>query len=156
MYRLSLALTFVSLLAVTAAHAQDGDINGPRTDQKQGISSYIKGHEGRDSTTIGGVGVSKKQDIRRTSSGNLNLSDEKLAALKAAAKRAGLQRTPSVSFTVAVGAAVPKQAGAHDLPPSLEAIVPSGNTMTYVLAQNRLILIDKSTQRIVAIVPGVG
>jgi hypothetical protein len=144
------------LMAMTAAQAQSGGVNGPRTDQKQGTSSYISGNDGRGGTTIGGVGISRQQDIRRTSSGTLHFSPQKIAALKTAAKKANLQRRQSVAFTVAVGAAVPRQADAHDLPPSLQAILPSGNTMNYILVQRQLILVDKNTARIVAIIPNIG
>ena len=82
----------ILLVAATAAEAQSSDVNGVRTDQKQGTSAYIKGNEGRSGTTIGGIGISEKQDIRRTSSGKLNFSRQKLAALKAAAQKAGLQK----------------------------------------------------------------
>lgn len=144
-----------SVLLATGAFAQgQPDINGPRTDQQQGTSGYIKGNQ--QGETIGGAGLSRQEDIRRTSSGEIALSQGAHAALRSAAASGELHRTDRVAFTVAVGAAVPQQAGARDLPPALHKDVPSGNQLSYVLVSDSLILVDKRTERIVAIVPGMG
>ncbi len=148
-------IAVATVLFAAGAHAQGNpDINGPRTDTEQGASGYIKGN--RSGETIGGIGLSREQDIRRTSSGQIALSQGAHAALRSAAESGELHRTDGVAFTVAVGAAVPQQAGARDLPPALHNDVPSGNQLSYVLVSDRLILVDKRTERIVAIVPGMG
>lgn len=145
----------ITVLAATA-HAQgSAESNNPRTQQEQGASGYIKGDGGSSSETIGGRGLSRQEDIRRTSSGDIRLSPEVEAALKSAAASGELERSTPPLFTVAIGAAVPQQAGARELPATLKQQVPTGEAMNYILADDRLILIDGRTQRIVAIVPGM-
>lgn len=151
----SMTALLIMAFPAQAENANQG-INGPRTDQERGGSAYIQGNEGRGGTTLRGNGVSRTEDIRRTSSGKVVLSPAQVKKLRDAAKDNDLHRTDSVSFTVSVGAAVPAQSGAEDLPSSLQSAIPSGKMMRYVLVQDRLILIDKRTQRIVAIVPGIG
>jgi len=150
-------IALVTACFAVTAHAQNSpDINGSRTDKSQGASGYIRGQQGRNSETIGGRGISRQEDIRRTSSGDIRLAPEVVSALQTAARNGSLERTQDVRFTVAVGAAVPQQAGARPLPEALKQKVPSGNGMNYILAADRLILVDGRTQRIVAIVPGMG
>jgi hypothetical protein len=153
MTRKTQVITAALLLAAvsTAANAQGGT-NGERTDQRKGESSYIQGTKGG----LGQNGISRTDDIRRTASGNLQFTPQQVAQIRNAVGQAKLKRDDHVAFTIAVGAVVPKQAEARDLPRKVAKAVPSSTPLRYVLARDQLVLIDKLTQRIVAIIPGMG
>jgi hypothetical protein len=144
--------TVTLLCASTAAIAQDNRLNGPRSDQQRGESSYIQQNE---TSGLGKNGQSRTEDIRRTATGDIKFTPQQIEQLHKAVQAAKLERRDSVIFTVAIGAAVPAQAGAKDLPPAVAKTLPTKTPMRYVLAQDRLILIDKKSGRIVGIVPGM-
>lgn len=148
-------LMAATMLCATSgwALAQSGGINGSRSDQQSGESSYIQQNE---TSGLGRSGQSAAEDIRRTASGDIKFSPQQIAQLQRAVHDAKLERRDSVIFTVAIGAAVPAQAGAKDLPPQVARTLPTTTPMRYVLVQDRLILVDRKTSRIVAIVPGMG
>ncbi len=148
----ALVLSCVAFLALPAAQAQQGT-NGPRTDQPSGESSAVK--PGAGTSGLGEVGRSRTEDIRRTSTGKLQLSNEQRRKLKEAVGKARLAHQDHVAFTIAVGASVPQQADARDLPTDVRQAVPLNDKLQYVFVKDRLVLIDKDTRRIVAIVPGM-
>lgn len=138
--------------ALATAAAAQNNVNGERTDQKKGESSYIQ----TKPTGLGQNGISRQDDIRRTASGKLSFTPAQVQAIREAAGKARLKREDHVAFTIAVGAVVPRQGGARNLPASLAKAVPTSTKLRYVLAGNQLILIDRPTSRIVAVIPGVG
>lgn len=163
--RLANRLMMTSMMAAAlalplAAGAQQDNsihgngINGERSSQSQGQSSAVhKGPTG--SNGLGQTGTDRQEDIRRTATGELSLSQDQVAGIRTAVNKAHLKRQDHVSFTIAVGAAVPQQAHARDLPKAVSKVLPVEHKLQYVLVRDRLILLDKDTRRIVAIVPGV-
>ncbi|MGH6789022.1 MAG: DUF1236 domain-containing protein [Pseudolabrys sp.] len=153
--KLLAAAALAGLCAVTAhvSHAQPQP-NGERTNQQQGQSSQIQQNTSRPSG-LKPSGNSRVEDIRRTASGDLTLTREQRTRIRDAVTQSHLDRQQSVGFTIAVGAAVPQQAKARDLPPAVAKAVPSKHRLQYVLVRDQLILVDKQTRRIVAIVPGM-
>ena len=143
---------FVTLWLQGDQAAAQNDVNGPRSDQSKGKSSII---DGKGDNGLGQNGISRIDDIRRTSTGELQFSGQRERQIRDAVGKAHLQKQSHVNFTISVGVAVPKQAAARDLPKPVADAVGAGTPLQYVLAQDRLILIDKKTARIVAIVPGV-
>lgn len=144
----ALAVASSALVTARAAEQFDG-----RSNQEKGESSYIQG----TTSGLGQNGVDRVQDIRRTSTGEMQFSQQQVDQIRNAAKQAKLEREASdVNFTISVGAAVPRQAHTHDLPPQLAKTVPTSTPLRYVLTRDRLVLIDKRTERIVAIIPGMG
>lgn len=131
-----------------------GNPNGERTNQREGQSSDIQQNTTHPQGLPAG-GNSRLEDTRRTSSGELTLNGDQRTQLKNAVKHAKLKRQENVGFTIAVGAAVPQQANTRDLPPAIAKTVPSKHSLQYVLVRDQLILVDKETRRIVAIVPGM-
>ncbi|MGH6664917.1 MAG: DUF1236 domain-containing protein [Pseudolabrys sp.] len=146
------AIAAAVLVAAASAAANAQGTNGERTDQQKGESSYIQGTQ----SSLGQNGISRTGDIRRTATGKLQFTPQQVAQIRDAVGRAKLKREDHVAFTIAVGATVPKQADARDLPRNVAKAVPSSTPMRYVLARDQLVLIDKRTQRIVAIIPGMG
>jgi hypothetical protein len=129
--------------------------NGERTNQQQGQSSQIQQNTSHPSG-LKPSGNSRLEDIRRTASGDLTLTDDQRARIRDAVAHAHLHRQNDVGFTITVGAAVPQQAQARDLPPKVAKAVPAKHRLQYVLVRDQLVLLDKQTRRIVAIVPGMG
>jgi hypothetical protein len=150
-----LSAVCAATLIATSAFAQNREQPGPdgeRTIQQQGESSVLKG----DTTGLGPKGNEKTEDIRRTSTGDLHFSSEQLQQIRDAVKQAKLERSGQVAFSVSVGASVPRQAGARDLPSEVAKAVSSQSPLRYVLLGDQLVLIDRDTDRIVAIIPGMG
>lgn len=151
MFRTIPAVALSAALVVTgAAYAQN--INGERTDQQKGESGYLQQNQ---TNGLGQTGISRKGDIRRTATGKLDFTPAQVTAIREAAAKVKLSKQDSVGFTIAVGAAVPQQAGARALPQSVAKAVPTTTPLNYVLAGDQLILVDRRTARIVAIVPDV-
>ncbi len=145
------ALAAICLAGSQTVLAQDR-LNGERSNQRQGESSEVQpnAHTGLPAT-----GNSRMEEIRRTANGKLTLSLEQRSRIQQAVAHSKLKRQQNVAFTISVGAAVPHQADARDLPPALAKAVPSKHPLQYVLVRDQLVLLDKRTRRIVAIIPGV-
>lgn len=147
----ALAFGAVTFAGLQTSLAQNG-INGERSNQQQGESSEIKPN---GNTGLPTTGNSRMEDIRRSANGKLTFSPAERSRIQQAVAHSRLKRQQNVAFTISVGAAVPQQADARDLPPALAKAVPSKHPLQYVLVRDQLILLDKRTRRIVAIVPGV-
>jgi hypothetical protein len=150
------ALAAALMLAVPAAAQNNNSQNSPngeRTDQTGGAAGAV---QGRPTTGLGSTYISHEDDIRRTATGKLHMSHEQLAALRTAVSKANLKKQDHVGFTIAVGAAVPEQAKAAPLPDLVAKTVPITTPLNYVYTGGQLILIDRRTGRIVAVVPQVG
>ncbi|HEX5509869.1 MAG TPA: DUF1236 domain-containing protein [Pseudolabrys sp.] len=146
------ALATIGATAIQMSPAK-AQINGERSNQRQGESSEVQPNAHHPGLPTNGN--SRMEEIRRTSSGELTLSGTQRNRIKEAVEKSNLKRQSSVGFTISVGAAVPQQAGARDLPPAVAKAVPSKHPLQYVLVRDQLILLDKRTHRIVAILPGM-
>lgn len=144
-------LAFCAAAVAQSGNDQPADVNAQRTNQQQGGAAPLM----PNSKGLGVNGIDRTNDIRRTATGDLNFSDQQLREIRDAAAKARLERQEDIAFTVAVGAAVPQQAGARDLPKEVAAAAGTAAPLSYVLARDSLVLIDKKTTRIIAIIPGV-
>lgn len=123
---------------------------GSRSQQTSGGSAEIQGD-----ANLGRNGVDRTDDIRRTATGELRISTEQKRQLQKAVVAAELVRSKDVAFTVSIGAAVPRQSGALDLPKDISRAAGTEAPLRYLLHNDRLVLIDVKTDRIIGIIPGI-
>jgi len=70
--------------------------------------------------------------------------------------REGAPRRDGAEFELQIGAAVPRRTELHDLPPEVaEAMSDIGTTSTCWSA-NTMVIVDRNSRRVAAIVPGAG
>ena len=58
-------------------------------------------------------------------------------------------------FELQIGAALPRQTELHDLPPELAEAMNGYWHDQYVLVRDTMVIVDRNSRRVVAIVPGV-
>jgi hypothetical protein len=129
---------------------------GAKTNQEQGESKAI--HQGMDvdrGPGLPGNNTSETEQLRRSSTGNLSLSEAQREKIKGYFARSSIPREESVNLSLSVGASVPRQAPTHDFPQDLEQALPAYRGTLYVRARDQLVIIDRDTRRIIAIIPGV-
>jgi len=64
-------------------------------------------------------------------------------------------RVPEAKFEMMIGASVPDQVPLQDLPPEVTQLMNGFWGDQYVLVQDKLVIIDQHSRRVVAIVPAV-
>src|SRR5215218_9682430 len=160
MQRIFSMAIFALLATVAVAPAQTcpqpESATGAKTNQEQGESKAI--HQGMDvdrGPGLPGNDTSETEQLRRSSAGNLSLSEAQRDKIKGYFSRSSIPREESVNFSLSVGASVPRQAPTHDFPQDLEETLPAYRGTLYVRARDQLVIIDRDTRRIVAIIPGV-
>ena len=152
-------LTAAMLLVATAAaaHAQGreqatpGSPTGTLSNQGGGESTVGKTQPARPEDDTG----AKARDIQKTQQ-PLSLTDQQREQIRAYfAKRQG-HAVDNVSFTLSIGAAVPRQVELHDLPAELADIMQGYRGGQYIRVRDQLVIVDQPSRRVVAIVPGIG
>jgi len=155
------SMAIFGLLATVAVapaqtRPQPESATGAKTNQEQGESKAI--HQGMDvdrGPGLPGNDTSETEQLRRSSAGNLSLSEAQRDKIKGYFSRSSIPREESVNLSLSVGASVPRQAPTHDFPQDLEEALPAYRGTLYVRARDQLVIIDRDTRRIVAIIPGV-
>ena len=132
--------------------------NGPRSNQTQGMSVTAQATKPISGTTptpqaTDGSTVGRNERLTGSATADLNLSPDQVTAIKSYAAEHGDQRVKNVNFTMTVGAAVPQQTQLRDIPPSLGRSLRSMSGDQYIIVGTQFIVVEKSTRRIVAIVP---
>jgi len=155
-------ISVLGLLAMTAAagaqvrpQQSPESATGTRSNQEQGESKAIR--QGTDVDRGPGLpsdNTSEEQQLRRSATGELSLSSDQRAKIRDYFARASEPREENVNLSISVGASVPRQAPTHDFPQELEQAVPAWRGTLYVRVRDQLVVIDRDTRRIVAIVPG--
>ena len=126
--------------------AQDNDRAGTQErmgrDQDQDRGKAVPGQAQQKGTggRVGGASVQLSQD-QRTKIKDVIVRDRNVA------------RVNSASFSVSVGARVPRDVHVSVLPPEVVSIVPEYRGFEYVLVGDQLLIIDPDTMEIVAILP---
>jgi hypothetical protein len=128
--------------------AQDNDRAGTqertqeRMGQDQDRGKAVPGQAQQSGTSgrAGGASVQLSQD-QRTKIKDVIVRDRNVA------------RVNSASFSVSVGAKVPRDVHISVLPPEVVTIVPEYRGFEYVLVGDQLLIIDPNTLEIVAILP---
>jgi hypothetical protein len=104
-----------------------------------------------DEPALGGAGV-RGRELVATASGDEDLTPEQLQAVDNFAALRAKKRVEAVGFRVAIGAAVPRQVELRELPRDLARALPYWGDQ-YVLLPDRLVIVERESRRIVAIVP---
>lgn len=99
--------------------------------------------------------TSEQQQLRRSATGQVSLSPEQREKIRNYFAHSSAPREENVNLSISVGASVPRQTPTHDFPQELEQAVPAWRGTLYVRVRDQLVVIDRDTRRIVAIVPGV-
>jgi Protein of unknown function (DUF1236) len=129
---------------------------GTKSNQEQGESKAIRqGTDVERGPGLTGDNTSETEAIRRSSTANVSLTPEQREKIKAYFARSSSPREENVNLSISVGASVPRQAPVHDFPEELERSVPAYRGTLYVRARDQLVIIDKDTRRIVAIIPNI-
>jgi hypothetical protein len=146
---LSLAWIFVP----TSSQRTDTS-TGQRSVQTQGASTAARNTEAPPASSPNSSNpetVGRNQEITGSSAGGHGLEPRQIEAVKTVA--ASAPRNDTVNFTVSVGAAVPRTVQLQDMPRSLGDALPSYINDQYAVVGNQFLIVEKSTRRIVAIVP---
>lgn len=96
--------------------------------------------------------VGRAQDLTHSSSGQLSLTTEQQQAVRDFTQQ-NKSRVVAPKFTVAVGAAVPKQIELGDLPVDLTDKLAAYSGDQFVLVPSSVVVVERDTRRIVAIIP---
>jgi hypothetical protein len=142
---------FESPPAVDASRPeQQSQATGERTNQGAGESTVGRAQPQRQEDSGGG----KAQDIQQTAN-KLSLNDEQRGRVRSFLSQHRDQKKAEANFTVSIGSVVPPQAQLAPLPEELSSVIQGYAGSDYTVVGDQLILVDRQTRRIVAIVPGV-
>jgi hypothetical protein len=162
MHRISFFAAAALLAASTAASAQlrpQGDpqsATGTKTNQEQGESKALRqGLDVERGPGLPGNNTSETEQLRRSATGSVSLSEAQREKIKSYFATSGAPREERVNLSLSVGASVPRQAPTHDFPQELEKDVPAYRGTLYIRARDQLVIVDRDTRRIVAIIPGM-
>jgi hypothetical protein len=96
--------------------------------------------------------VGRAQDVTHSATGQLSLTDAQRKAVNDFTQQ-HKSRLIEPKFTVTVGAAVPKQIELGDLPIGLTDKLAAYSGDQFVLLPSSLVVVERDTRRIVAIIP---
>lgn len=150
----ALALGVTAAAGLDRKQAAPSDAAGTRTNERASESAAGKaapGGPGQDQNDPG-----RAAHIQQSASGALSLSSEQREKIAAYVSRNKLHRADNVNFSIAVGAAVPRQAELRDLPKPLADILQGYSGDKYILVRDQLVIVDSKARRIVAIIPNAG
>jgi hypothetical protein len=145
-----MVLIIAGMLGGLSVAAAQTDAGGERTKQRAGESGAAASH-----TLTPGPGEAR--EITATATGSVSLTPDQRAKLKDFFSRSRTKgnEADDKSFTVSVGAAVPKQIPLQALGPELKQILPRFQGDQYVIVQGELVIAAPDDRRIVAIIPAV-
>ena len=134
----------------------DVAVNGQRSHETQGSSVTAQvtkpltasGPRATDPSTVG-----RNERLTGSATPEVNLTPDQGDALKSYVSQHGDERMESANFTTTIGAAVPTDAALHDIPAQLAKSLPNFRNDQYIVVADKLIIVEKQTRRIVAIVP---
>lgn len=129
---------------------------GVRTDQEKGASVTAQRTEplnvtspkSTDSYTVG-----RAEDVTAGAKPDLNMNQQQVSAIQSLASSHANERVANVPFSIAVGAAVPEGTRLADLPQQVAQQFPSFKNDQYLIVGDQVLIVEKQTRRIVAIVP---
>lgn len=91
----------------------------------------------------------------KESAQQLSLTQEQIAQIKSALKDQNKPSMQQANFEMMIGVSVPQQVALQDLPPKITEIAKGYWGDQYTIVQDKLVIVDQHSRRIVAIVPGV-
>ena len=153
-----LAVALVSGLAVVVWMLMAGDTGQSTTDetgvrfqQEQGESIAGK-HEPASSSGPNDPARACNKLLRQQLTG-VQLDPVQRGAINTYFSRRPELRRDSVDFSIAIGAAVPRQAQLQRIPTELSGVIPEYADDSYILVGDQMVVVEFPLRRIVAIVP---
>ncbi|RAI41289.1 DUF1236 domain-containing protein [Rhodoplanes roseus] len=137
-------------------HQATTDATGPRFEQREGQSTVGRSTNvppDASARSTDPISVGRNEAISATAESSVQLPPEQRDALRNWASTHADQKVERVAFTVAIGVAVPQQAELRDISPELDAALPHYKGQQYILIGDRLVVVEKQTRRVVAIIP---
>jgi hypothetical protein len=92
----------------------------------------------------------------KESSQPLQLNVQQLQRLREIVSQQPVPRLPRAPFEMMIGAAVPQQVELTDVPLEITQVMNGYWGAQYVLVEDKLVIVDRHSKRVVAIVPSVG
>jgi uncharacterized protein DUF1236 len=86
----------------------------------------------------------------------LQLTDDQRGQIRAYFAGKSADRQQSVDFSVAIGAAVPRQVQLQKLPPQISSIIGGYQGDEFLIVGDQLVIVDPNARRVVAIIPNIG
>jgi hypothetical protein len=156
------AVVIITLIIVAAlvwsllSPAPTNSPNGQRTDQQSGVSEVAKRtapppSAAPNATTPETVG--RNEHIEATENKNVSLNADQRKAVDDFVAHQTQQKTNHIDFTIAVGAAVPRNVSLGNIPRELADKLSSYSGDQYLVISNRFVVVERATRRIVAIIP---
>jgi Protein of unknown function (DUF1236) len=93
-------------------------------------------------------------DIQSSATG-LKLTDAQREQIRSYFAGKSANRLQSVDFSVAIGAAVPRQLELQKLPDRISSVLGGYQGDDYLIVGDQLVIVDQSARRVVAIVPNI-
>jgi hypothetical protein len=116
--------------------------------QQAAESTLGKNDPAGQEDSTGGRARALKQTSRA-----LQLDDRQRQQIKDILSRQSAPRIPQPNFELMIGAAVPGQVQLQDIPPEITQVMNGYWGDQFVLTQDKMIIVDQHTRRVVAIVP---
>jgi len=88
----------------------------------------------------------------RSSGKSVSLNTQQKTKISASIKNAHVEPLKNVNFSVRVGAEIPAYVHFHALPADIAAIVPEYRDYNYVVVQDRIVIVEPRTRKIVTII----
>jgi Protein of unknown function (DUF1236) len=130
---------------------------GQRSNQGEGESAAGKSAGPQTDARAAPDAGTRGRDISGTASNEVKLSPEQRQAIRTHLTQGKDQpRIDRANFTLSVGAAVPREAPAREMPPELAGALPEYGDDHYLLVGEQLVIIERESRRIVAIIPTAG
>jgi len=85
----------------------------------------------------------------------LKLTDVQREQIRSYFAGKSANRLQSVDFSVAIGAAVPRQVELQKLPDQISSVLGGYQGDDYLIVGDQLVIVDQSARRVVAIVPNI-
>lgn len=126
---------------------------GMRTNSKAGVSRAGRTGSATSLDAAGDDPAGRGREITQTARGTPSLTKEQKAAVRDYLAAHENERQQSADYTISIGAAVPRQASLKDMPDELAQALPDFQGEQYAHIGDQLVLVEKASRRIVAIIP---
>jgi Protein of unknown function (DUF1236) len=97
----------------------------------------------------------RARDVKE-SSHPLQLDTQQLQRIKDIVSQEQAPRLQKAEFEMMIGTAIPRQVQLADIPPDVTQVLNGYWGDQYVLVQDKMVVVDQHSRRVVAIVPSVG
>jgi hypothetical protein len=152
---LVLGASFFWLWSPTSNKSDRLASTGERSEQVRGSSTAAKRNSpppSASSINTNPETVGHAQDITASATKELSLTAEQRKAVNDFAGQ-NKSRTMQPDFTISVGAAVPNQIQLGDLPVALTDALTAYSGDQFLLVPSELVIVERDTRRIVAVIP---